>query len=77
MVLREAVAWTVSGAAIGLALAAGLTRFLQSMLYGISPTDPWTFAAVVLTLAAVASTAALLPALKAARVDPLVALRNL
>ena len=77
MVLREAVAWTISGAAIGLALAAGLTRFLQSMLYGISPTDPWTFAAVVLTLAAVASIAALLPALKAARVDPLVALRSL
>jgi len=77
LVVRQALTWTVAGAAIGIALAFIVTRFLESLLYGISPTDPLTFAGVTLLLAVVAGAAALVPARRASRLDPLVALRNL
>jgi predicted permease len=77
MVLRQAMTWTVVGAAIGIALAAALTRFLEGFLYGISPTDAWTFGGVTLMLVLVACVAALVPAVRASRLDPLVALRTL
>jgi putative ABC transport system permease protein len=54
-----------------------LTRFLGSFLFGISPTDPWTFATVTIVLALVTCGAALVPAVRASRVDPLTALRML
>ncbi len=63
------------GVAAGLVAALLLTRLMQSVLYGITPTDPATFAAVGVGLLAVAGLASWLPARRAARVDPLVALR--
>jgi putative ABC transport system permease protein len=65
-----------AGALIGLIGAFGLTGLLSSLLYGITPTDPATFAAVVGTLLATALLACYLPARKATKVDPLVALRH-
>ncbi len=63
------------GAAIGLAASFALTRFLASQIWGVSPTDPWTFAAVIGIIAAVGLLACWLPARRAMRVDPMVALR--
>lgn len=77
MVVRQAMTWTVAGAVIGIALASLVTRFLEGFLYGISPTDPLTFVGVTLLLGLVACVAALVPAARASRLDPLVALRNL
>jgi macrolide transport system ATP-binding/permease protein len=77
MVVRQALTWTIAGAAIGISLALVLTRFLGSFLFGISPTDPWTFATVTIVLALVACAAALVPAVRASRLDPLTALRTL
>jgi predicted permease len=64
------------GLAIGLGGAAALTRFLKTVLYGVTPTDPLTFGAMALLLAAAALSACLVPARRAARVDPAVALRS-
>jgi predicted permease len=63
------------GVAIGLGGAAAVTRLMQSMLFGVSPVDPLTFALVPVVLVAAALTASYLPARRAARVDPIVALR--
>jgi predicted permease len=75
MILGEGAKLALTGVVIGLAAAFGLTRFIQGMLFGVSPTDPLTFvllAGLVLTIAAAAT---LLPALRAMRVDPVEALR--
>jgi len=77
LVVRQAVTWTAIGAAIGLGLALALTRLLESFLYGINATDPWTFGGVTLLLALVALGSALAPALRASRLEPTVALRAL
>ena len=74
-VVRQGLALAVSGVVIGLFTAVGLTRFLSSWLYGVRPTDPLTFAAVALLLTLVALGASYLPARRAAKVDPMVALR--
>jgi predicted permease len=76
LVMRRSIAQTVVGMAAGLAGAALLTRSLQGMLFGITPLDATTFAAVPVAFAAVAMLAAYLPARRAATVDPLVALRH-
>jgi putative ABC transport system permease protein len=63
------------GVVVGLAGACGLTRFLTPFLFGITPTDPTTFVAVALLLGSVALFATYLPARRATKVDPLIALR--
>jgi putative ABC transport system permease protein len=75
LVVREGMVMTVAGIAIGLAAAAALTRFLRSVLYEVTPGDPFTYAAVGGILLAVALIACWLPARRATSVDPLVALR--
>ncbi len=70
-------AWlTLTGAAIGTAAALGLTRLMASLLFGVTAQDPLTFAAVAALLVAVALLAALLPARRAMRIDPVKALRT-
>jgi putative ABC transport system permease protein len=65
----------VLGVAIGLTLALAVSRALASLLYGVGAVDPLTFALVPLTLLAVGAFASYVPARRAARVDPMVALR--
>jgi ABC-type antimicrobial peptide transport system permease subunit len=74
-VLAQALRLALAGIAIGVVGALALTRFIASLLFGVKPTDPVTFAGVCLILAGVAVLASYLPARRAARVDPMVALR--
>ena len=74
--LREGMLLVFTGIAAGTAGAVALTRFLQSLLTGISATDPWVFAAAALVMITIALVATLRPALRAARVDPVRALRT-
>jgi predicted permease len=75
MVMRESLMLIATGIALGLPLALALTRFLASLLYGVKPSDPLTFVAVSLVLISVALLACYIPARRAAKVDPMVALR--
>ena len=75
MVLRQGLQLVLIGLAIGLAGALVLTRMLTTMLFGIEPTDGITFVAVSMVLIAVAALACLVPAKRAASVDPMIALR--
>jgi len=76
LVLRQSLWAAAGGVAIGAVGAAALTRTMRSLLFGVSATDPLTFASVALLLAAAAIVASYLPARRATRVDPLVALRS-
>ncbi len=75
LVLSRSLQPVLAGVVIGVAGALALTRVLASLLFEVSPSDPFVFTAVALLLMAVALIASLVPALKAARVDPLIALR--
>ncbi len=75
LVLARALRIVVAGLIVGLAGAAGVTRVLQTFLFGVTPTDPIVFTIVTLLLLAVGLMAAWLPARRATRIDPCVALR--
>jgi putative ABC transport system permease protein len=75
LVLRRGLALAAIGIAIGLGAAWGATRFLASVLYETSPYDPATYAGVAIMLLVVAAVACWLPARRAAKVDPIAALR--
>ncbi len=76
MVLRQGMLQIVVGLAAGLALAFALTRLMQGMLYGVSAADPLTFVSVVALVTLVALIACYVPARRATKVDPMIALRN-
>ena len=75
MILSRGARLIAAGTLVGLVASFWLTRFLASQIWGVSATDPWTFAAVVVLVALVGVAACVLPARRAATVDPLVALR--
>ena len=75
MVVGQSLRLTLLGAGIGFAAAYALTRFMASVLFGVSPTDPPTFVGVALVLIASSLLAAWVPARRATRVDPMIALR--
>jgi ABC-type antimicrobial peptide transport system permease subunit len=75
MVVRQGMKLVVIGILVGLAGAVAATRLLRNLLFGVSPIDPVTFALVPILLSVVALLACYIPARRAAKVDPMVALR--
>jgi putative ABC transport system permease protein len=75
LVTRQNAGWVLVGVAAGIASAVGLTRLLAGQLYAVRPTDPPTFALAALTQVTIALLAAYIPAKRAARLDPMAALR--
>jgi putative ABC transport system permease protein len=76
MVVGSGMESVVVGLLLGTVAALALTRLIGTLLYGVTPSDPLTYGAAALTLAATALLACLMPALRAARIDPAVTLRN-
>jgi predicted permease len=76
MVMRRGIALTSAGAFVGIAASLGLMQLVKSQLFGVQPSDPWTMVSVLTLMMLVAGAAAYVPARRAARVDPLVALRQ-
>jgi putative ABC transport system permease protein len=75
LVLRQSIVLTILGLVLGIGGAAAVTRYLEGMLFGLTPLDPSTFVAVAGLFALVATFAAFVPARRATKVDPMVALR--
>jgi putative ABC transport system permease protein len=76
LIVRGALFWTLPGLALGLAIAYAASRVMTSLLFDVTPTDPLTFASVGAAMLLVSVLASYLPARRAARMDPLVALRS-
>jgi predicted permease len=76
MVLGSGVSLALAGIAAGLVLAFGVTRLLRGLLHGVTPADPLTFTAVAIVLTGVAALASVVPAWRASRVDPVIALKS-
>jgi predicted permease len=76
LIVREGLAWTICGVAVGLGAALGLTRYLEAMLFQVNPMDAATLAGVAVMLATTAIAATALPAVRAIRIDPMLALRS-
>jgi putative ABC transport system permease protein len=76
LILGEAMRWVLLGGLCGLALALALSRVLANLLLGVSATDPLTFAGVALLLVIVALIACFMPARRAAKTDPMTAIRH-
>ena len=76
LVVKQGLAIAIVGTSVGVALTMFVTKLLSKLLYGVAPHDPIIFGAVALILVVVAGLASLLPARRATRVDPLVALRT-
>jgi len=76
MILRRAAWLTGIGVGTGLLLAFGLAHGVASLLYGVSPNDPAVFGSITAAIVAIALLASWLPARRAARIDPMVALRD-
>jgi ABC-type antimicrobial peptide transport system permease subunit len=75
LVLGQTLTPTLIGVSVGIGAAVLLTRLVASMVYGVTPLDPWTFAVAVAVLVTVALTGTWMPARRATRIDPIVALR--
>jgi putative ABC transport system permease protein len=76
LVLLQALRMAAAGIAVGLVASLWLTRLMKAQLFGVKPLDPLTFVTVLAILLAVALAAACIPAFRASRVDPMVAVRN-
>jgi ABC-type antimicrobial peptide transport system permease subunit len=76
LVVRQGLSMALLGTAVGVAAALALSRTIQSLLFGVAPTDPTTFAAVIAMLLGVAAIACYVPAWRATHVDPTQALRT-
>ncbi|HKA19450.1 MAG TPA: FtsX-like permease family protein, partial [Blastocatellia bacterium] len=75
LVVRNGMTLAIIGAALGVVASLALTRLISSLLYGVSPTDPLTFLTITLIITGVSFIATVVPAHRATRVDPMVALR--
>nr|HEV7953856.1 FtsX-like permease family protein [Candidatus Acidoferrales bacterium] len=76
LIVRKGMALAFSGVLIGLAAAFALTRLMRTLLFGVNSSDPATFLAIALLLAAVAFLASYIPARRATRIDPMLSLRS-
>ncbi len=76
MILKDGARMTLTGIAIGVPAALALTQLMSSMLFGVKPTDPLTFVLVAFALCSIALLACIIPARRAMKLDPMIALRN-